>query len=206
MFTGIIQGLCRVASVERKEEILKLGVLLEDTLSQGVVLGCSIAIDGTCLTVAAIDGNLVYFDVIPETLAKTTLADVEPGRPVNVERSARIGDEIGGHLVSGHVWGRAFIAGIEAKENHRILHIQVPPEWTKYLFPKGFIAIDGASLTLVDVDRQRGIFTVHVIPETLSRTTLGKKQTGGSVNVEIDSHTVSLVETVERILSASSQK
>lgn len=176
---------------------------LPPDLAEGLDLGASVAIDGVCLTVVSInaanDSVEATFDVMGETLVRSTLANITPGRHVNVERSLRVGDEVGGHWVSGHVYGVAKITHIDTPPGNHAVSLAVPPEWTKYLLPKGFVALDGVSLTLVQVDRTSGIFTVWLIPETLRRTTFGFKQTGDSVNLEIDSHTQTIVDTLERL-------
>jgi riboflavin synthase len=192
MFTGIVQKLCPVAAIEKLPHHVKLAVALDDQTH--LQLGASIAIDGVCLTVVKKDGSTVWFDVIEETLSKTTLNDVAVGKMVNVERAARFGDEIGGHLVSGHVIGTAEIEKIE--ENRYTFRCH--PDWMKYFLPKGYIAVDGISLTIVDVD-SKGTFSVHLIPETLARTTLGIKSQGTRVNIEIDAQTQAIVDTVERL-------
>lgn len=191
MFTGIVAKLVPVVAVEKRPNLLKYAIELDDI--NNLALGASIAVDGACQTVVAIQGSYVWFDAIQETLKKTTLSDLEIGQRVNVERAARFGDEIGGHLVSGHVYGTGTIFKIEDNR----FTIQCSPHWMKYFFEKGYVAIDGVSLTLVDVHPE-GYFTVHLIPETLARTTLGIKGVGSRVNIEIDSQTQTIVETLER--------
>lgn len=202
MFTGIVQACVPIVSVENKPGLVTFSLKLPDALLRELSIGASVAVDGVCLTVTRREDDLVTFDAMEETQNRTTLGGVEAGARVNVERSATVGDEIGGHLVSGHVTGQAEIAKIETPENNHVVTFRVPKEWMKYIFPKGFIALDGVSLTLVDVDRDEGLFTVWFIPETLRRTTFGWKQAGDRVNVEIDSRTQIIVETVERVLSA----
>ena len=200
MFTGIVQGVCRVVCVEQKTNLVAFVVDLGDELSEGLKTGASISVDGVCLSATQITGHCAAFDAIRETLDRTTLAALEPGRQVNIERSASATDEVGGHRVSGHIHGTACIRDTRQRENERILALQAPPEWMKYIFPKGFIALDGASLTVVDVDREDSLFTVHLIPETLRATTFASKRKGHRVNLEIDSQTQAIVDTVERIM------
>lgn len=194
MFTGIVQKLLPITHIEIHPHLVKYSIALED--QSGLQIGASIAIDGTCQTVTRIDGSDVWFDAIPETLLKTTLKNLAVGQLVNVERAARFGDEIGGHILSGHIFGTATLVRIHQNR----FTFQCPTEWIKYFFKKGYVAIDGVSLTIVDVDKD-GYFTVHLIPETLGRTTLGFKKSGASVNIEIDSQTQVIVETVEQILA-----
>jgi len=123
---------------------------------------------------------------------------------VNVERSAKMGDEIGGHPMSGHVSTMAQITNMDDQENNRVITFRVEPVWMRFIFSKGFIGLDGASLTVVDADKQLGTFKVWFIPETLKLTRFGTKQVGDWVNVEIDPQTQVIVETVERVLSEKS--
>ena len=200
MFTGIVQGVCRVVSVEQKTNLVAFLVDLGGELSEGLKTGASVSVDGVCLSVTQITGTCAGFDAIQETLGRTTLANLAPGRQVNIERSASATDEVGGHRVSGHIHGTACIRDARQGENERVLALQAPPEWMKYIFPKGFIALDGASLTVVDVDREDSLFTVHLIPETLRATTFASKRKGHQVNLEVDSQTQAIVDTVERIM------
>ena len=152
------------------------------------------------MTVTSIDGNNVSFDAMEETLKKTTIGELKEGDHVNIERSAHIGDEIGGHNMSGHVSTIATIVDIHESENNKAMTFKVIPFWMKYLFSKGFVSLDGASLTVVDADKEEGTFQVWFIPETLRLTRFGSKQVGDHVNVEIDPQTQVIVETVENIL------
>lgn len=198
MFTGIVQGMAHVEKVESSPGIKRVSILLPPPLNKDLAIGASISIDGVCLTVVNIDGDIVSFDVIQETLDKTTLHDIKAGRMVNIERAAKFGDEIGGHLLSGHVYDKAEIIHLHRPAHNVIMTFQGKAEWIKYLFPKGYIAIDGVSLTLVDVNPDH-TFSVHLIPETLRVTTLGRKETGEHVNIEIDAQIQAIVNTIERI-------
>ncbi|HEY5647255.1 MAG TPA: riboflavin synthase subunit alpha [Pseudomonadales bacterium] len=201
MFTGIVQGLCPIVRVDEQTNLRRLAVQLEE-LAAGVELGASVAINGTCLTVTGQEpGGVLTFDVIRETLRLTNLGALKVGDRVNVERSFRVGDEVGGHVLSGHVASTARVVRIEQADNLRELHFQVDPEWLKYLHHKGFVALDGASLTLAAVDTGRREITVSLIPETIERTTLGQVEVGTLVNLEIDAQTQAVVNTVERLLN-----
>ena len=200
MFTGILKAI--VPAVEVKDQPgLKTFTLQfpKDQLKQ-LKRGASVAIDGVCCTVTVIDDDRVSFDAMEETLQKTTIGSLQKGDEVNIERSFKVGDEIGGHIVSGHVTGKAKIIKIETPENNHILTFQVPAEQMKYIFPKGFVALNGASLTVVDVNKTNGTFTVHLIPETLTLTTFRQKKEGDEVNFEIDSRTQTIVDTIEAYL------
>jgi riboflavin synthase len=201
MFTGIVQGLKKVVSVGEEPSLRRLTLALDD-MAKGVQLGASVAVNGTCLTVTGVSDGNVDFDVIKETLDNTNLGELGVGDLVNVERSFRVGDEIGGHILSGHVSGLVEIARVEEDENLRNLYFSVPENWMKYLHHKGFVALDGASLTIASVDDVANQISVSLIPETISRTTLGEASVGRKVNLEVDAQTQAVVETVERVLAA----
>lgn len=194
MFTGIVKGLFKVHSIQKSTGLHHLGIQFDPALMQGLVIGGSVAINGVCLTVVKIEEPVVYFDIIQETLNLTNLADFSIGDQVNVERPAHFGDEIGGHLLSGHIMGHASIVKIETPSNNHQVTFQASPAMIKYFFPKGYIALDGVSLTLVDVNHQDNTFSVHLIPETLRQTAFGFKREGSKINVEVDSQTQILVD------------
>lgn len=201
MFTGIVQGLKAVVSREATSAGERLRLLLGE-LAAGVELGASVAVNGTCLTVAAVEDGVVAFDVIPETLALTNLGDLSVGTLVNVERSYRVGDEVGGHVVSGHVSGVAQVASRQSNAKGERVWLTVPSETLPALMHKGFVALDGASLTISDVDRELGGIEVSLIPETLERTTFGRLAVGDRVNLEVDAQTAAVVETVRSVLES----
>jgi riboflavin synthase len=190
-----------VVFVEHKPGLKTYAVELPEALTAGLKLGASVSIDGVCQTVVRMDGAHVTFDAMQETLRKTTIGAIAEGRLVNVERSATTGDEIGGHALAGHVSGTAEIVDVCVDDNNRVVTFRVSEAWMSYILSQGFIALDGASLTIVDVDRGQATFRVSFIPETLKRTTFGFKGTGERVNVEIDSRTQIIVDTVERVLA-----
>lgn len=196
MFTGIVQGKGEIVSIETGNEITTLGIRIPST--EGLQIGASISIDGVCLTATEFSDDIVSFDVIPETLEKTTLGQLEQGHQVNVERSLRYGDEVGGHLLSGHIIGRGLISKADPVGDGAQYSIMAPPDVRKYIVSKGYVGIDGISLTIGDVSEDR--FDLHLIPETLRLTTIGDKQVGDAVNLEIDSTTMMIVETVQRMM------
>lgn len=199
MFSGITRGTRPV--VERRSVDGRLDVVVDlgADLARGLELGASVSIDGACLTAAELDGSRVLFQIIPETLERTTLGELQVGSVVSVERSYRVGDEIGGHEVSGHITGTGRIAAIRQEGGRHTLRVTVPPEWLKYILPKGFIAVDGSSLTVGETHADG--FELHLIPETLRLTNLGKKNVGDRVNIELEARTVAIVDTVERVLA-----
>jgi len=189
-----------VLAIEEKPNFRTHIVRLPDELLPGLELGASVSHNGCCLTVTGVDGNRVSFDLVKETLRITNLGDLKPGDIVNVERAAKFSDEIGGHLMSGHIMTTAEICKILTSENNREIWFKPQDsEQMKYILHKGFIGIDGISLTVGEVTKSK--FCVHLIPETLARTTLGGKRLGDRVNIEIDPHTQAIVETVERVLA-----
>ncbi len=170
-------------------------------LTQGLVLGASVAVNGTCLTVTGIDQASATFDVIAETLRTTNLGELQQADLVNVERSFQVGDEVGGHIVSGHVTGTAKLLERRVEGHDHVLRFDLDPAWAKYTFHRGFVALDGASLTISSHNLQAGWFEVSLIPETLARTTLGTVDTGKRVNIEVDGQTLTTVETIERMMN-----
>lgn len=199
MFTGIVQGIGEVVAIDRRDGLHHITVAFPDGLEQGVELGASVAHNGCCLTVVEVKGNRVGFDAMIQTLSLTNLGELEVGSRVNLERAARIGDEIGGHLTSGHIAGTVTLKEIVERPNNRRLWFALPPEFAPYVLDKGFISIDGASLTISEVDNDR--FSVDLIPETLARTTLSTRVPGDRVNLELDPQTQAIVATVERVLA-----
>ncbi|MBZ2168319.1 riboflavin synthase subunit alpha [Marinobacter sp. F4216] len=197
MFTGIVQGIATIENVTEAPGLSTFAIRLPDDKVDGVAIGASVAINGTCLTVTRQENETLYFDAMQETLRLTTLGDLSAGDAVNFERAARIGDEIGGHLLSGHVHTTADIVEIVRTENNVTIWFEVPQEWTRYIFPKGYIAINGASLTIGEVRDNR--FNVYLIPETLRATTFGTVSQGNRVNIEIDSQTQTIVDTLARM-------
>ncbi len=205
MFTGIVQSCARVHSLSHKSGLLSYTLEFAPDQINDLAIGASIAVDGCCQTVVAIDGTLVSFDAIAETLAKTTLGALCLGQKVHIERSLRFGTEIGGHVLSGHVFGTAQLVNIiQPNDKNLIYEIACDPSWMRFILEKGFIALDGASLTVND-PRKEGRFSVHLIPETLRQTHFLDKKISSLFNVEIDSMTQTIVQTVERILNCSSK-
>lgn len=200
MFTGIVQGLGAVQSIELNEAVWTLTLVLPNT--EGLQRGASVAINGVCLTATDIDGSTVCFDVIPETLARSNLSVLEVGSTVNVERSLKMGDELGGHLLSGHVMGMGSIVSQTVVGEGMDLVVEAPTTMMKYIHEKGYIGLNGASLTIGEVKGQH--FAIHLIPETLALTTFGTCRQGDSINIEIDSMTQTVVATVERMLKQES--
>lgn len=201
MYTGIVQGVAEIDATEALPGLSRLTVSMPQALMADLSVGASVGLDGVCMTVTGWQGCLVSFDAMEETLAMTTLGQLQAGDRVNVERSAKQNAEIGGHLLSGHIDGMAQIVDIERRENNWKAFYRLPAALSKYVFKKGFVAVNGCSLTVVDMDDQTGIFSINFIPETLRATTHGERQVGDRVNIEVDRQTQVIVDTVERVLA-----
>jgi riboflavin synthase len=198
MFTGIVQGTAEVVEIVEKINFRTHIVRLPEAMLAGLEPGASVAHNGCCLTVTGIDGDRVAFDLMQETLRVTNLGEIAVGDRVNVERAARYGDEIGGHAMSGHILCTAEVSRVIESENNRQLWFRIPQQWRKYLFTKGYIGIDGISLTIGEVTDEE--FNVNLIPETLQRTNIGSRKVGDRINIEIDPQTQAIVDTVERVV------
>ncbi len=201
MFTGIVQGTATLVSIDEKPNFRTHVIEMPEAMLPGLETGASVAHNGCCLTVTEINGNRVSFDLMKETLRITNLGELAVGDSVNVERAAKFNDEIGGHLMSGHIMTTAEVAKILTSENNRQIWFKIQDKsLMKYILHKGYIGIDGISLTVGEVTASR--FCVYLIPETLQRTTLGSKKLGSRINIEIDPQTQAIVDTVERVLAS----
>jgi riboflavin synthase len=197
MFTGIVQAVAEVAEVVDRPGLRSLTLAFPPGFGDGLQLGASVAVDGVCLTVAELPGaDAARFDVMQQSLSLTTLGALRAGGRANAERAARDGAEIGGHPLSGHVDFQARVAAVRRPENNHVLRIAVPPPWMRYIFAKGYVAVDGASLTVAEADREAGWFEVWLIPETLRMTTFAGKGEGAALNIEIERATQVMVDTV----------
>ena len=196
MFTGIVQGVGEVITKTSHNTVTSMTIKLPNV--NGLAIGASVSINGVCLTVVSLDSNIVQFDIIDETLKRTNLGDISAGDYVNIERSLKFGDEVGGHVLSGHIFDTGIINSKAKKGDQMSLSILAPPSIQKYLTEKGYIAIDGISLTVGEI--KDGCFDLHIIPETMRLTILDSKEVGDIVNIEIDSNTQLIVETIERLL------
>jgi riboflavin synthase len=183
VFSGIVEGLKAVVQVKSEAARRSLRVDLQE-LAAGVRAGDSVAIDGCCLTVTGLEGTVAAFDVVGETLRLTNLGTLSAGSRVNVERSLKVGDQLGGHFVTGHVEGVGTIAGKEERPDETWLTVEVPPALADLVLHKGSIAFDGVSLTVAQVTGTR--VSAALIPHTLAHTTLGTKTKGDRVHVECD--------------------
>jgi len=196
MFTGIIQGIRKVSGLRDLQDGRRLCLKLDD-LAINLSKGASVSVNGVCLTAVSINKVEVEFDIIQESLNRSNLGLLKIGDYVNIERACCLGDEIGGHQITGHVDCTGKIKEINKKNNYDLI-VSCEEEWTSYLFPKGWISIDGISLTIVDVGKNW--FSISLIPETLKQTMLGHKKKGDYVNLEFEHITKVIVRSVERII------
>lgn len=201
MYTGIVLGTERVEAVQQHDGFHTIFVSNQKGFMDDVFVGASVAIDGTCLTVTGIadDKTQVSFDVAALTLSLTTLADLQVGDLVNVERSFKVGMENGGHNIYGHIEGKATLVNIIHIGQTLQFDIQIPEQCMKYFFLKGFIGLHGCSLTVNRVDLEHHQISVNLIPETIRLTKFGQMQIGDQLNFEIDQTTRTLVDTLENI-------
>ncbi|WOG27453.1 riboflavin synthase subunit alpha [Endozoicomonas sp. 8E] len=201
MFTGIVQGMAKIGRVDDRDGIRTFDIEFPEGFCQGLNIGASVSVDGVCLTVTEIiSPTLARFDVILQSLRVTTLGHHVSGQAVNVERAAMDGAEIGGHPLSGHIDFRAQILEVEEIEGNCRMRFAYSNEWGQYIFPKGYIAINGCSLTLSDVDKKKDCFEVWLIPETRRVTTFNAKKAGDWVNIEIERGTQVIVDTIKDTL------
>ncbi len=200
MFTGIVQGVATLEKIEDRAGLRTIRLAFPTGFDHELAIGASVATDGVCLTVTQLFENAAEFDIMQQTLNITTLGSYAEKAQVNVERAAKDGAEIGGHPLSGHVDFVAHIAQIRETENNYVLRFSVPEQWMRYIFAKGYIAINGASLTIAEANRDEHWFEVWLIPETLRMTVFGQKQVGDAVNIEIERQTQVIVDTVRHML------
>jgi len=197
LFTGIVQDLGRVQSLEQRDGDVRMVIRCQQLDPSRWAIGDSICVQGCCLTAVEIVDRTFAADVSRETLSLTTLGELRPGAGVNLEPSLRAGDSLGGHLVSGHVDGVARIDSISGDARSQRLRISVPQELARYIARKGSVAVDGVSLTVNEVDG--AVFGVNIIPHTQTVTTLGTLAVGSRVNLEVDQ----VARYLERLLAAS---
>jgi riboflavin synthase len=201
MYTGIVQAQLPIMSIVKKEGLTCFSLDFPDCLLVGLAGGASISVNGVCFTVTTINGSSISFDAIRESLALSNIKYLEVGSMVNIERSARQDAEVGGHILSGHVMNTATVSHIESSENNCRMTLTGHHSWLKYVFDKGFLAVNGASLTVAKLDREANTFCINLIPETLKRTNFSLLKPGDEVNIEVESQTQVIVDTVERVLA-----
>jgi len=196
MFTGLIAELGRITAIEKGESSAVFTIAAPGLISQ-IAVGDSVAVNGVCLTATSIAGETFTADVMVQTLAVTSLAQLAVGSPVNLELAALLNTRMGGHMVQGHVDGVATVVALTAGEKWAQFDITVPEKLTKYIVNQGSICLDGVSLTVGEINDSNNVVTVWLIPETLERTNLSTLKPGDLINVEVDV----LAKYVERLLA-----
>jgi len=203
MYTGIVTGTFPIVTLERRAASATLAVALDADHLEDLQLGASVALDGVCMTVTKIDTDRAWFDASGETLRLTSLGTRQEGDVVNVERSAKAGGEVGGHAMSGHIDGMAEVVAVQRSDENTVITFRLPPALRRYVFNKGYLGLNGCSLTVANLDKAAGTFDVHLIPETLRLTTFDRTQAGDQTNVEIDRQTQIIVDTVYDAVQAA---
>jgi len=201
MYTGIVQACLPISRLKKDEGLYSFSIPFSEDLMLDLETGASVSVNGVCFTVTGFADSEVSFDAVRETVELTNIKYLEVGSLVNIERSAKQNVEVGGHIMSGHVVGTAAVSGVESSPNNRRLSFRCDPAWLKYVFNKGFLGINGASLTVAMLNRETSEIAVNLIPETLARTNFDLLEIGDEVNIEIESQTQVIVETVERIMA-----
>ena len=204
MFSGIVEGTGKVTKLISKKDHISIEVSPPKNFNKKLKKGASVSVDGVCLTSIYNGDKKLRFDVIEETLKRTNLKLASKGSIVNLERSINASSEIGGHLMSGHIHFTGKVNKILDKKSTKDIVIKFPSKFKEYIFEKGYIGINGCSLTLGKVNKDS--FYIHLIPETLSVTNLNDIKTNYLVNVEIDQNTIAIVETVKNTLAAKKSR
>lgn len=206
MFTGIVQGQATLATKSGDNNLSSFTFKFPSGSLLNIKEGASVAINGTCLTVTRFDlkNDTACFDAIEETIRLTNLGDLEINHKVNFERAAKFGDEIGGHVMSGHIHSTVEVINIIKTEQNCSLFFKLNKEIHPYILSKGFVGLNGCSLTIGEITQDS--FNVHLIPETLKMTTFSQLTIGSKVNLELDSQTQAIVDTVEKILRSNTKK
>jgi len=199
MFTGIVSGKGYVHKIIKSKDYISLIIKAPKGFSKNLIKGASVSVNGVCLTVKKGKTDILEFDVIEETLQKTNLKNLSKSSRVNLERSMTAKTEIGGHLVSGHIHGTGEVLKVINKRATKDLQIKIPTSLREYFFYKGYVALNGCSLTIGKVLKTS--FYIHLIPETVSVTTFKDIKQGDLINIEVEQATINTVETVKRVIS-----
>ena len=199
MFTGIVSGKGYVHKIIKSKDYISLIIKAPKGFSKNLIKGASVSVNGVCLTAKKGKTDILEFDVIEETLQKTNLKNLSKSSRVNLERSMTAKTEIGGHLVSGHIHGTGEVLKVINKQATKDLQIKIPTSLREYFFYKGYVALNGCSLTIGKVLKTS--FYIHLIPETVSVTTFKDIKQGDLINIEVEQATINTVETVKRVMS-----
>ncbi len=202
MFSGIVQETGIVKDFLKENDVYRLSLNCSSEFTSGLKKGASVSVNGVCLTIKDNNPDILRFDLVEETIKRTNFEMIESGDNVNLERSLKMGDEIGGHLVSGHIHGISKVISIEMRDESWDVEFSVEPFMKDYILHKGYIAINGCSLTVGELNDKS--FMIHLIPETLSITNLFQLKQNSSVNVELDQNTIVIADTVKKYLDGKS--
>jgi len=202
MFSGIVQEAGKVKDFLKREDIYNISIDCSSKITSNLKKGASVSVDGVCLTVKDENPEILRFDLVEETIKRTNFQNIKIGDNVNLERSVKMGDEIGGHLVSGHIHGVSKVVSIEIRDQSWDVEISIEPFMQEYILHKGYVAINGCSLTVGEVSKES--FLIHLIPETLSVTNLFQLEQDSTVNIELDQNTIIIADTVKKYLDGRS--
>ena len=197
MFSGIVQEAGKVKDFLKREDIYNISIDCSSKITSNLKKGASVSVNGVCLTVKDENPEILRFDLVEETIKRTNFQNIKIGDNVNLERSVKMGDEIGGHLVSGHIHGISKVVSIEIRDQSWDVEISIEPFMQEYILHKGYVAINGCSLTVGEVSKES--FLIHLIPETLSVTNLFQLEQDSTVNIELDQNTIIIADTIKNI-------
>ncbi len=199
MFSGIVQTVGKIESIKDKNNIKTIRIETHGDYLKDIAIGQSVSVDGVCLSLVKKNNEYCEFEAVEETINRTTLGSYMQGTKVNLEKSIKFGDTVGGHFVSGHIHTRGRIVEVELVGESKNILVEIEEKWIKYLTEKGYISVNGASITIGKVSKNT--FYVHLIPETLKTTNLDELIYDNYVNLEFDQATIAIVDTTERLIN-----
>ena len=199
MFSGIVQTIGKIESIKDKNHIKTIRIETHGDYLEDIAIGQSVSVDGVCLSLVKKNNEYCEFEAVEETINRTTLGSYKQGTKVNLEKSLKFGDTVGGHFVSGHIHTRGRIVEVELIGESKNILVEIEEKWIKYLTEKGYISVNGASITIGKVSKNT--FYVHLIPETLKTTNLDELIYDNYVNLEFDQTTIAIVDTTERLIN-----
>ena len=199
MFSGIVQTVGKIESIKDKNNIKTIRIETHGDYLKDIAIGQSVSVDGVCLSLVKKNNEYCEFEAVEETINRTTLGSYKQGTKVNLEKSLKFGDTVGGHFVSGHIHTRGRIVEVELVGESKNILVEIEEKWIKYLTEKGYISVNGASITIGKVSKNT--FYVHLIPETLKTTNLDELIYDNYVNLEFDQTTIAIVDTTERLIN-----
>ncbi|URQ63075.1 riboflavin synthase subunit alpha [SAR86 cluster bacterium] len=199
MFSGIVQTVGKIESIKDKNHIKTIRIETHGDYLEDIAIGQSVSVDGVCLSLVKKNKEYCEFEAVEETINRTTLGSYKQGTKVNLEKSLKFGDTVGGHFVSGHIHTKGRIVEVELIGESKNILVEIEEKWIKYLTEKGYISVNGASITIGKVSKNT--FYIHLIPETLRTTNLDELIYGNYVNLEFDQTTIAIVDTTERLIN-----